>query len=67
MVSGTRFHRRRHVQSLVNPAKIVVHGMEHSHVSVVLGFFAECIRQASKAPPPHPTYRRKGGVRAAFA
>jgi hypothetical protein len=53
MVRNTGFHGWRYPESLVNPAKIVVHEVNGDHVLMVFQFLAESVGQASKAPHSH--------------
>jgi len=53
MIRNTRFHRWRHAQRLVNPAKVVMEKMQCARVLVVLTALAESVRQPRKTPVAH--------------
>ncbi len=53
MIAKPCFHRRRHAQTLVNPAEVVVHVMERNGVLQILDLFGERISQSSKPAHTH--------------
>ena len=53
MIANPCFHRWRHTQGLVNPAKIVVHIMERNGVFQILKLLAECVGQSSESAHRH--------------
>src|SRR5438094_887885 len=54
MIAQTSFHRRRHAQSLVNLAEVVVGEMKGHGMRVHLDFLAEAIRQSRESAHVHP-------------
>lgn len=53
-IRHTRGHRRSHPKALVNPNKVVVHGVNRNGRNVILDFLTEGVRQAREAAHRHP-------------
>jgi len=53
MIAESSFHRWRNPQCLVNPAEVVMQEIKRNHVTVVLKFLAESVRQPREAPHRH--------------
>lgn len=53
MICEASFHRWSDTQRGVDAAVIEVHEVERNHVSVILNFLAETVRESRKAAHPH--------------
>src|SRR5258708_21036700 len=53
MIADARLHCRSYAESLMNPAKVVVHVVQRNRCYVVLNLFAERVREARETAHRH--------------
>jgi len=54
MLTNPGFHRKRHLESLMDPAELVPHVEQGNHRNVVIELFAERVRKSGEAAVVHP-------------